>query len=263
MIDPKPKASQYLNQSVERMIEILRLYIGDVDELTATEISKHLSFSQSTVFRFLVTLEYYGFLQRNPENNKYRLGVFCLELGNAYLKDMDLRQRAFPILKKLRDASGETVHLGILEDFVGVYIEKLDGRHHIGFMTSQLGGKFPLYCTGLGKVLLAHLSDNQIQNYLQSLDFKQITQNTITDPKLLLDEIDQIHRLGYAIDNEENEQGVGCIAAPIFKHNGLAGAISITGPADRITDKNNVQGLVTLVKYAAESISAQFVGGLS
>jgi DNA-binding IclR family transcriptional regulator len=258
--DQRSEKSRYFNQSVERAIAILGLFLDDMVELSATEISKRLSLPQSTIFRFLVTLEALRLIERNPENNKYRLGVMCLELGTAFLKNHDLRQQSLPILQSLRDTCGETVHLGVLENFYGVYIEKLSGLHSIGFMSSQLGGHFPLYCTGLGKSLLANLSEDQKQNYLDHLEFQQFTQNTITDPQQLSEELEQIRRLGYATDKEEHENGVACIASPIFKHNGLAGAISIAGPASRIHNEDNFQKLARLVKDAAKSISARLAG---
>jgi IclR family KDG regulon transcriptional repressor len=256
----KLEKSRYFNQSVERAIAILRLLLDDMTELSATDISNRLSLPQSTIFRFLVTLEASGLVERNYENNKYRLGVMCLELGTAFLKNHDLRQQSLPILQTLRDACGETVHLGILENFHGVYVEKLSGLHSIGFMSSQLGGHFPLYCTGLGKALLANLSEEQKQKYFDQLEFQRFTQNTITDPKQLSEELEHIRRIGYATDNEEHEHGVACIASPIFKHDGLAGAISIAGPTNRINSKDNFQNLITLVKDAAKSISARLAG---
>jgi DNA-binding IclR family transcriptional regulator len=265
MIKSKPKMpdSKYINQSVERAFSILRLFIEGATELTASEISKHLSLPQSTAFRFLVTLELKKLVERNPENNKYRLGVACLELGSAFLKDSDLRQRAFTTLEALRDETGETVHLGILEEFQGVYIEKFAGLHPIGMMSSRVGGRFPLYCTGLGKTLLAHLPEESIQRYIARTDFTPYTENTIINPKRLQNELNQIRQQGYSTDNEEHEHGVACIAAPIFKHNGLSGAISISGPANRINAIDKTNHLIHQVKNAAQEISALMAGGLS
>lgn len=163
MLNSKSERSEYLNQSVSRAVAILRLFLGDEKELSAAEIGRLLSLHQSTIFRFLFTLETYGFLERNPENSRYRLGVACLELGSAFLKNNDLRQRAISPMETLRDVCGETVHLGIVEDHAGVYVEKLSGLYSIGLMSSRVGGHFPLYSTGLGKALLANLPLDAIQ----------------------------------------------------------------------------------------------------
>ena len=255
--------SKYINQSVERAFSILQLFLTGNNELFASEISKRLSLPQSTVFRFLFTLARANLVEQNLENNKYRLGVACLELGAAFLRSSDLRQRALPTLEALRDETGETVHLGILDEFQGVYIEKLSGLHPIGLMSSHVSRRFPLYCTGLGKTLLAHLPEDMIQNYFARTNLTPYTENTITDLKQLQDELNQVRQLGYSTDNEEHEDGVACIAAPIFKHNGLAGAISISGPVNRITDADKAKQLIHQVNRAAKKISALMAGGLS
>ncbi len=160
---------RYRIRSVERALSILQLLAAEKGELSASEISRKLGLPQSTAFRLLVTLAASGFVEQNPDNDRYRLGVSCLALGSTFLANSDLRQRAIPYLERLRDETGETVHLGILDGYDIVYLDKLPGLHPIGLMSSKVGAHAPSYCTGLGKALLAFLPEEQISAYIQKL----------------------------------------------------------------------------------------------
>lgn len=258
MAPPASRSSErYHIRSVERALSILQLFMTTEDELSASEISRLLHLPQSTAFRLLVTLVASGFAEQNHENDKYRLGVSCLAVGSAFLTNSDLRQRAIPHLEQLRDKTGETVHLGVLDGFEVVYLDKLPGIHPIGLMSSKVGTHAPAHCTGLGKALLAFLPEAEIEGYIQQALLERYTANTITDPVELLLELSKIYESGYSIDNQEHENGVACIAAPIFDHRGLAGAISVAGPAERITAEAARNRLAQLVMQTASEISAQ------
>ena len=251
---------RYRIRSVERALSILQLFAAEKGELSASEISRKLGLPQSTAFRLLVTLAASGFVEQNPENDRYRLGVGCLALGSTFLANSDLRQRSIPYLERLRDETGETVHLGILDGYDVVYLDQLPGLHPIGLMSSKVGAHAPSYCTGLGKALLAFLPEEQINAYIQKVTLVPFTPNTITNPSELLSELSRVCEQGYSFDNEEHEQGVGCIAAPVFDHKGVVAAISIAGPAERIIAgrAGDSEGrLVQLVTQTAAEISVQ------
>ncbi|NIM94762.1 MAG: helix-turn-helix domain-containing protein [Anaerolineales bacterium] len=254
-------SDRYHIRSVERALSILELFVDGEREQSASTISKALNLHRSTTFRFLATLTSSGFIEHNAENGKYRLGVASLELGTAFLRHSDLRENATSILEKLRDDSGETVHLAILEGNEIVYLEKLVGLHPIGLMPSLVGGRSPAHCTGLGKALLAFLSDQQIEGLYQSTEIKHYTGNTITDYQELLAELHEIRSKGFAVDNQEHHSGVMCVAAPVFDQNGVIAAMSVAGPAERIQRKMADKSLDVLVKNSAAAISSRMGGG--
>ena len=227
-------SKRYHIRSVERAFSILKLFISGDSELSATEISEQLNLHRSTTFRFLTTIMSSGFIDQNPKNGRYHLDAASFELGNAFLKHSNLREKAMSILESLRDNSGETVHLAILAEYEVVYLEKLAGLHPIGLMSSRIGSRSPAYCTGLGKAILAYSPEDEIQKLFQSSEIKQYTENTITECPVFQDEVSRIRTNGYAADNQEHENGVMCIAAPVFDHTGVVAAISVAGPSERI-----------------------------
>lgn len=248
---------RYHIRSVERALTILRLFLACDEDLSGSDISRRIDLPQSTTFRLLQTLAAGGFVEQARGLNRYRLGVTCLELGNAFLKRSDLRQRALGLLQALRDETGETVHLAVFADREVVYLEKLAGLHAIGLMGSRVGGRSPAYCTGLGKALLAYLPEEEIRRHLGSGPLTRYTPTTITDIDLLLEELAAIRARGYAVDNQEHEPGVVCVAAPIFDSGGIAAAVSVSGPVDRMGAEGAGALLAEWTLRTAAAISVQ------
>lgn len=246
---------RYHIRAVERALFLLKAFLGNDSELTAGEISKRIELDPSTTFRLLATLETHGFVRQDPATGKYRLGVICLELGSQFLKINDVRSSAVDMMQALRDQYGETVHLGVLDRDEIVYLEKVPGLHAIGLMSSRVGGRAPAHATSIGKVLLAYLPDRQFGAPFPLWKLKRCTEATITDWKQLQSELVRVQARGYAIDNQEYEVGVKCVAAPIFSHKGIAAALSISGPAERMEDHIKKHGLVEALKKAATNIS--------
>jgi DNA-binding IclR family transcriptional regulator len=255
---------QYHVRTVDRALSILKAFIANESEgeFSLTEISRTVSLDQSTTYRLLVTLEASGFIEQSDKNGRYRLGVASLALSEAFLRQNDLCQRANPSLVALRDKCGETVHLAIMEGIEVVYLDKLAGLHPIGLMSSRVGGRSPAHCTGLGKSLLAYYPDSMIRSAYQNLVLNKYTTNTITDLDSLMKELVKIREKGYAVDVEEHEQGVACIASPVFDHRGIAAAISVSGPSDRVIQQISKSNLPQMVIDAAGEISS-LLGGRS
>ncbi len=252
---------RYSVRAVGRALSILKLFTEE-ESLNLATISRRIGLPQSTAFRLLVTLTAKGFVEQPSNGSNYRLGVACLALGDAFLKASDLRQRAEDRLVTLRDHCGETVHLAILEGEEVVYLLKLPGLHPIGLMSSRVGGRAPLYCTGLGKALLAFLgSESGLPSFLKKTRLKPFTSNTLTDLRRLEIDLRKARKQGYAVDNEEHEEGVACIAAPVFDHDGLVAAISVSGPAARIRAQMNEADLAREVIRTAGEITSN-LGGL-
>ncbi len=225
---------QYQVRSVLRAISILKVFINSSGSISLTEISRETGLNQVTAYRLATTLLNAGFLELSSESGKYRLGVMAMALGEAYYRSNDLRQRAHPKLVELRDTCGETVHLAILDGNQIVYIEKLPGLHAIGLMSSRVGGRAPAYCTAVGKMLLAYESEECVRSLYEETDLLAFTPHSITTIDQLLVELTKIRATGFALDQEEHEIGVGCVAAPIFDQTRIIAAISLSGPFDRI-----------------------------
>jgi IclR family acetate operon transcriptional repressor len=252
---------RYQVRSVQRALTLLRTFLTHDGACSASELSKETGLDPSTVFRLLVTLEAQGFVEVDPATARYRPGVVLLELGSRFLKNNDLRSRAIGQLERLRDKFGETVHLTILDGNEVVYLEKLAGLHPIGFMSSRVGDRNPAHCTGVGKALLAYLSDEELARRYPNPHLKRYTEHTLTDLKALRAELERVRKQGYAVDLEEHERGVKCVAVPTFDHKGIAAAVSVSGPVDRMDDHLEKDDLVDDLLDASRRISAQMGWG--
>ncbi len=257
--ESKSKA-RYRIRAVERALLLLRAFLGNEPELGAVEIGRRIGLDPSTTFRMIVTLEEHGFVKQDPASGKYRLGASCLELGSQFLRSNDTRRSAVDAMHRLRDQFGETVHLGILDGSEIVYLEKVTGSHAIGLMSSRVGGRAPAHATAIGKVLLAFAATTP-----DSLGAKwkltRATPTTITDWKELTKTLGEIREEGYALDNQEFELGVRCVAVPIFSHKGVTAALSISGPIERMDEHIKKRGLVEELKRAGSEVSAEMGWG--
>lgn len=183
----------------------------------------------------------------------YRLGGRCAVWGSAFLNSIDVRRVAGEMLTELAEASGETCHLGIYEAGSVLYLDKVDSAHSIR-MVSRIGGTNPLHSTALGKAMLAFFPDEEVHRIATSA-LKARTENTLTDADGLLRDLALVRRRGYSIDDVENEEGVRCVGAPIFDHEGrVVASISVAGPAYRMT-RERIQVLGPQVREAADRIS--------
>jgi DNA-binding IclR family transcriptional regulator len=246
---------RYNIRVVDRAIGLLSL-LSDGQPKNLAELSAPLGISSSSTYRLLATLASHGYIEHDRAAGGYRLGLACLELSRAYLESSDVRQVALPELERLRDATSETVHLGVLDQMEVVYIEKLQGLHAIGLMSSRVGGRSPAYCTGLGKMLLAHLDPELVRDHFARNGMQHFTENTITDLDDLMEHLAAVRIQGYAVDNVEHEPEVRCVAAPVFDLRGeVVAAISVSGPAARLDPFGEQQPLVEATVRTAQAIS--------
>jgi DNA-binding IclR family transcriptional regulator len=225
--------AKYNIRVLDRAFRVLEL-LSDGKPRPAQDVSKGIDLNLSTTFRLLSTLCYYDYLQRD-EFDQYSLGLACLELARAYQESNDLRKIALVEMEYLRDELKETVHLAVLDKMQVVYIEKLAGLHPIGLLGSRIGGRSPAYCTGVGKVLLAYQDPKKVAAYYETHEFHQFTPNTITDMEKLEENLAEIRRNGYAVDDQEHESQVCCVAAPIYNMDKeVVAALSVSGPDIRM-----------------------------
>ncbi|WP_289134805.1 IclR family transcriptional regulator [uncultured Brevibacillus sp.] len=249
--------SEKFIQSVDRAIDILELFSLTDTELSVKEISDRLQLSKSTVHGLIKTLENRGYLEQKPTDQKYKLGLRLFELGNLVGGGMELRNLAYPVIHDLVATLQETVHLVVLDKDEVVYVEKVEGPGSLR-MYSMLGKRAPLYCTGVGKALFAHLDEETVDRILNEVELRAFTSLTLTDPVAIKRELAKIREQGYAIDDEEIEIGLKCVAAPIFNHEGkVIASISSAGPKHRFSDEK-METFISEVKLAALAVSKRF-----
>ncbi|MFW5687250.1 MAG: IclR family transcriptional regulator [Halanaerobium sp.] len=235
-------------QSLIRAMDILDLISSCKEGINVTEISARLKLHKSTVYRLLSTLEYKNYVKKD-ENKKYRIGKRVIEIGHQALNDIDLRKEMRPFLQKLGELTKETVHLGVIDDFKVFYIDKVESSHIIR-MYSSIGKGGPLYCTGIGKVLLAFSGQKYIEKFIKRVKFVKYTENTIINKKDLRDQLAAIKNKGYAVDNMEHENNIRCVAAPIFDYReNLIAAVSISAPAQRMSMERTVDLSKLVIEY--------------
>lgn len=242
-------------QSVDRAISIMKCFNDRKKELKLSEIAEQLGLNKSTVHGIINTLKFHGLIEQDEKTQKYRLGLYLIELGETVVNSIDIRAIGFPVIEDICHKLEETVHVGVLDCTDIVYIDKKECVNSIRIST-KIGARFPAYCTADGKVMIAYLDKSKQMRVIPD-EIPKFTTNTITDKMELIKELDKIRENGYAIDNEEYEVGLVCVAAPVLDHSGLAKySISVTGPAIRMTEEK-IQEAITVLKDAALQISVR------
>lgn len=223
--------------SVDRALQILMAFDADAQELSVLELSKRVGLSKSTVHRLLTTLVGRNFVEQNPQNLKYRLGLTLYELGTRTIMARSFVTEAEPFLKEIVARFGETASLSVLEDTHTVIIDKLESSAALR-LTSQIGRHSHLHNSASGKVLLAYQPKEIQHRLINRLALTRFTEHTITDPATLKRHLADTRERGYSVDNEEVSIDLVCIGAPIFDHTGRAvAAISLSGLASRVRQK--------------------------
>ena len=239
-------------QSLERALEILELLSRSQGELGVTEIGAKVGLAGGTVHRLLSTLIFHGYVRQNPQNRKYAVGLKALTLASS-ARD-HLGSLAHPFLTELMEISQESSNLAGLDKNSVVYIEQVPAPRMVRMFTEP-GNRVPAHATGTGKVLLAYQPPEVIDSVLGRAGLPRFTPHTITDPGRLKTELDDIRERGYALDSEEMEEGVRCLAAPVFSADGhILVAMSISGPATRL-DQDRLKELVPDITRIANTFS--------
>ena len=250
-----PKKSSNV-RAIEKGFDILDFLSKGKQSYSLREISGKLKIPKPTIHRILSTFCEFGYATQDPVSKDYRLGFRLVELGQAVIDRIDLRKEAESLLKKLADSVQETVHLASLDDGQIVYLDKVERMvNPLSLrMVSKIGMRNYAHSSALGKVLLAFLPKKERDTILTQNGLPRRTKNTIVDSKELNEHLILIKSRGYAIDNEENEEGIRCVAAPIRNYRGeVIAGISISGPAVRITQERiNRQLKHQVIETAAE-----------
>jgi len=241
--------------SVMKVFGILQA-LGEERDHGITELAQRVMMSKSTVYRFLQTMKALGYVTQEGESEKYSLTLKLFELGAKALQNVDLIRSADVQMRELSRLTKETIHLGALEEDSIVYIHKIDSLYNLR-MYSRIGRRNPLHTTAIGKVLLAWRDRAEVNEILKEVEFKRSTANTIVTREALIDVLDQVKVQGFGEDNEEQEEGLRCIAVPVFDRFGVVIAgLSISFPTIRFSEEAK-SDYVAMLHRAARALSAE------
>lgn len=251
----EPAKRSYNITALQRGLRLLHIFSESPRGLTAKQVANLSRLPVSTVHRFLVNLDRAGFLNCSGDGI-YHLGIACFAIGQAALGQFDIRRLSLPYLQQLHHQTRETIHLTVRHGLSAVYVEKLDSPEPLR-IHSRIGASVPLYCTAVGKVMLAFLPKEEQDSVIQQLDLKRMTPNTVGSLQELQTELYRVRKNGYACDMEEHELHIRCIAAPIWDHAGeVHASLSLTAPMVRMP-VNRLRQLAPLVQQAGARISQE------
>lgn len=240
-------------RAAQRLFALLEI-LAQQGAMGVTELSAAAQLNKATVFRQLNTLAALGYV-RQEESGKYRLTYKLLRVAGKLLEQSDMRSLVRPYIEHLAAQTGETVHLVQREDDHIVYIDKVEPTVNSIRMVSRIGMSQPLYCTAVGKALLAGQQQREVREVWNRTKVRSLTPHTLVKWENFCAELEQVRRLGYAMDNEENELGVRCIAVALPDYSGLCShAVSISAPVSRMTEERVPQIAAQLLAFRAEFI---------
>lgn len=243
--------------SVTKAINVLE-FIAKYKEAGVTEISKGLDYGVSATYHLLNTLKEANIIIQDNNTKKFKLSLKLWQLGILAYEENHISDVITPFLRKLRDITGETANLTILENDKIVYVAQEESDRLVRMFT-KTGATAPIHCTGGGKTILAFKAEESRNNIIGKIELDKFTSTTITDKEAFKKELDKIKKNGYGYDNEERELGVSCIAAPIFDiANNVVASISISGPSSRFTKESKekwIKDTINIAKEVSEHLS--------
>lgn len=242
--------------ALHRGLAVLELVANSKSGLTFAQLARHFEFPKSSVHCLVVTLEREGYLQRDHATGRYMAGLKLVRIANVALEGTVLREQAAPLLRALVATTGMTVHMAILDRDEAVVVAKVD-RPGVHRVATWIGKRVDLHCTSLGKCLIAHLPEEDVDRLLGQRALLRHNENTIVAPFRLKEELAKTRLRGYAVDDEEEEIGVRCIGAPVWnREDRVVAAVSVSGTTARITEET-CDDIASQVKQTALAISVQ------
>ena len=246
-----PKRARRSVQSVDRALDLLEALVAAEGEVAITALATRTGLHVSTVHRLLATLLRRGYVRQNPETSRYYAGAKLASLSEGRSRFGELRLRARPLLRSLTEATRETANLVVLDDLQAVYIETMPSPQVVRLFTA-VGNRVPLHATGAGKCLLAALPAAKRDTLLDRLELRPYTPHTLVDPAALRRALEEARERGFTVDDEEYDDGVRCVAVPVGPIGAPIGAISISGPASRLTKQRCVEFVPQMRRAAAD-----------
>lgn len=239
--------------TVLKSVKILET-IGKGKPLGISEISRELNIPKSSAHSILQTLESEGFVEKNGDTNKYNLGTSLIELGYRAQNDLAICRIARPYLNGINRETDETVHLTLLDNDEVLYVDCVESKRRLRTY-SVIGIRAPLYCTAVGKAIMAELSDSHVKQIIGSKGLPRLTDMTITNENTLFQDLSETRIRGYSIDNMEHEDHLICVGAPIKNAAGeIFASLSVSGPSNRMS-KERIGQIGNLVKNSTMEIS--------
>ena len=256
---PNNRAGDGKNQSLTRALNLLTRLSETPSGLSLTDLSYQLGMPTATVHRLLSTFEEFDFVEQDAEQGLWFVGLKAFTVGNAFLHRRDIVASSRPHMRTLVEQCGETVNLGVIDDGEAVFISQVESREMMR-MIVRLGSRSPIHASGVGKALLANMSEQDLAQILQQRGLARYTERSIDNPTRLREELQRIRQLGYALDDEEHAIGLRCVSSAIFDENGQAlAAISLSGPKARVTD-GRLDELGIAVRQSADEITLALGG---
>lgn len=238
-------------RAVDRALDVLMCFNRQTPELSMTQIGEQIGIHKSTVHRLLATLEHRRFVQRDPETGMYRLGIRLLQMAYLTLEQNDLRRLAAPFMQRLGQQFQENIHLAILDDSEVVYLSIIESPQRVK-LAAAVGQRLPAYATASGKAILAFLPSNMVQRILDQ-GMPQLTPRTQTSPNAFFEDVHSIRERGFAISEQEFEDDINAVAAPLFDPEGQPiASIAVASPAFRLTHERMMQIGPVLVAATGE-----------
>jgi DNA-binding IclR family transcriptional regulator len=245
-------------RSVNNALAVLESFTAERPEIGVTELAQTLGLGKSTVHRLLTSLASRGYVRKNPDTERYCLGFKAFEVGSQVAARGATREIAAPFLRALMQATKETVHLGVLDEWEVVYIDKIETDHPLQ-MYSRIGRRAPLHCTALGKSLAAWEAEDWLDRFLRQR-LRAYTPSTLVQPADVRRELQKIRAARYATDVEEFSVGLRCVAAPLFDQSRrVVASMGIAGPAVRLST-DRLPRLASLVRESAAAVSRALGG---
>jgi len=252
------KVEQISNKTLNRALKVIELMSHNHGPMKLQDIAEKTKIPDSTVVRILNTLVENRYAQQDYDTKKYFLTLKLSYIGNLISSQLSIRDIVKPFLVELSEMSNESACLAIEQDFMAVYIDSIEGPSSLLRTLHLIGKTAPLHCTGVGKSLMLNYSGNDIDRYIEKKGLVSFTNNSIKTKEELIHELGKVKAQGYAVDDEECEEGVRCVAAPINDYMGkVMASISITGPSSRLTDEK-IEVLKEYVMDIAVKISEKY-----
>ncbi len=242
--------------TIDRTLSILESVAHSSNGMTNSDINRRLKIPKSSASYILRVLENRGYLIREKETGKYRLGLKLMSLTRDMLSHIDVRNVAKPVMENFVKKAKLSMHLAVLDNGRAVYVEKVEAESFVK-MDIWIGHRLPIHTTAIGKILVSQLSETDLVSILDLRGMERKTPKSITTPKKYLSELDKVRKYGFAIDNEENAVGVRCVAAPVFDAGGKIIAALGTSSTTMQIDEAHLPKIVETVKYSALKISEQ------
>ena len=246
---------EYSIQAVGNALDVLEQFKGTKGEMGITEMSKNLGLHKNNIFRLLATLENRGYIEQDLNTGNYRLSTGILELSFAYSKHTGLLEVAKPILNQLVLQINENAYIGLMRHNQLVYVEHVESNQMLK-VSSRIGYRLSPLCTATGKIIFAYSSEEEQKKILQANKFVKHTPKTILTEKAFYEDVKKIMESGYALDNEEFDDGVTCIAGPILNYEKkIVAGLSVSGPTSRLNGKVLKEKIIPAVLQASYQIS--------